>query len=355
MTDQDTARGPVVFDGHNDLLLKLHSGKTDIARVRDGGGPTHIDLPRAVSGGFGGGLFAIYAPDPPERAPDLAKMEGGAYDLGLPGLLDEGEALRATISQAALFRELAEAGVIVPCTTAAQIEAALDAPAMAAVLHLEGADAIDPEFRVLHVLHALGLRSLGPVWSRQTRWAEGVPFAFPADGDTGPGLTEEGRALIRECNRLRIAVDLSHLNMKGMDDVAAVTDAPLIATHSNAHALCAHSRNLTDRQLAMVAESGGVVGLNFAGAFLRDDGKMEADVPLTTMIRQLDHLLEHLGEEGVALGSDFDGAVVPEEIGDIGGLPALRGAMRQAGYGEALIAKICHGNWIGVLRRTWGQ
>lgn len=351
MTDERT---PAVFDGHNDLLLKLHMGRTDIARVRDGGGPTQVDLPRAMAGGFGGGMFAIFAPDPPERAPDMAMMAGDSYDLGRPGFLDEGEALRATISQAALFRELAQAGVILPCTTAAEIEAALPAPAMAAVLHLEGADAIDPDFRVLHLLHAHGLRSLGPVWSRETRWAEGVPFAFPRDGDTGPGLTEEGRALIRECNRLRIAVDLSHLNMKGIEDVARESDTPLIATHSNAHALCPHARNLTDGQLDLIAETGGVVGLNFAGAFLRDDGRMEAEVPLTAMIRQLDHMLERLGEGGVALGSDFDGAVVPADIGDIAGLPALRGAMRQAGYGEELITRICHGNWIDVLRRTWG-
>ncbi|NDV00978.1 dipeptidase [Pseudoroseicyclus tamaricis] len=345
---------PPVFDGHNDLLLKLQMGRSTPRRVRDGGGGTQVDLPKAMAGGFGGGMFALFAPDPAERM-DVSRMAGESYDLPLPGIMDEGTALKTIVAQVALFRELAGMGVLLPCTSAAGIEAALPGPAMAAVLHLEGADCIDAEFRALHVLHALGLRSMGLVWSRKTRWAEGVPFRFPSTGDTGPGLTEEGRALVREAGRLRIALDLSHLNEAGCDDVAKITGAPLIASHSNAHALCPHARNLTDRQLDQIAETGGLVGLNFARAFLSEDGQMGADVALTTMIRHLDHLLERLGEGGVALGSDFDGAAVPREIGDVSGLPALVGAMRQAGYGEELIAKICHGNWVDVLRRTWGR
>ena len=104
----------------------------------------------------------------------------------------------------------------------------------------------------------------------------------------------------------------------------------------------------------MIAESGGVVGLNYAVGFLREDGRRVSDTALTVMIRHLDHVLARLGEAGVALGSDFDGALIPREIGDVAGLPALVGAMRQAGYGDALVEKICWGNWIGVLRRTLG-
>ncbi|WP_373356775.1 dipeptidase [Pseudoroseicyclus sp. CXY001] len=340
-----------VFDGHNDLLLALATGGTTVALVRDGGGPTQIDAPKAQAGGLAGGLFALWAWDEDE---DFGPLEGASYDPPLPGALDEGAALRRVIAEVAEFRALAAAGVIRPCVTAAEIEAALPGEAMAAVLHLEGADCIDPEFRALHVLHALGLRSMGLVWSRKTRWAEGVPFRFPSGPDTGPGLTEEGRALVREAGTLGIALDLSHLNEKGCDDVAALTGKPLIASHSCAHALAPHARNLTDRQLDQIAETGGLVGLNFARAFLSPDGQMGADVRLETVIRHLDHLLEHLGEGGVALGSDFDGAQVPEEIGDAAGLPALIGAMERAGYGEALIRRIAHGNWVDVLRRTWG-
>ena len=120
---------------------------------------------------------------------------------------------------------------------------------LAAVLHIEGAEAIDPELDALEVLHAAGLRSLGPVWSRPNLFGHGVPFRFPSSPDTGPGLTDAGKALVRACNELRLMLDLSHLNEAGFWDVAALSQAPLVASHSNAHALCPCSRNLTDKQL----------------------------------------------------------------------------------------------------------
>ena len=126
-----------------------------------------------------------------------------------------------------------------------------------------------------------------------------MPFAFPSTPDTGAGLTEAGKRLIRECNALKIMVDLSHINEKGFDDVAAISDAPLVATHSNAHAVTQSSRNLTDRQLAVIAESGGMVGLNYATSFLRRDGKQSADMDWTDVLAHLDHLLAKLGEDHV--------------------------------------------------------
>src|SRR5690606_37081523 len=115
-------------------------------------------------------------------------------------------------------------------------------------------------------------------------------------------------------------------------------------------------RNLTDGQLAAIRDSGGIVGLNFASGFLRPDGNhANADVPVDTMLRHLDYLLERLGEDGVGIGSDFDGCTVPRPIGNAAGLPVLVGAMRDAGYGDDLIARITHGNWLSVLERTWGR
>ena len=112
-------------------------------------------------------------------------------------------------------------------------------------------------------------------------------------------------------------IDLSHLNEKGFWDVARLSDAPLVATHSNAHAICPHSRNLTDKQLAAIRESRGMVGVNFATSFIRPDGRRNDDTPLEEMIRHMDHLIEHVGVDGVGLGSDFDGATIPAEIGDV--------------------------------------
>jgi membrane dipeptidase len=240
------------------------------------------------------------------------------------------------------------------CRDVGDIERCLADGALAAVLHIEGAEAIDANFELLDVLYAAGLRSLGPVWSRPNIFGYGVPFRCPSSPDTGPGLTDAGKALVGACNRLRILIDLSHLNERGFWDAAELSDAPLVATHSNAHAVSPHSRNLTDQQLAVIRKSGGLAGLNFATAFLRPDGRHDNDTPLDLMIRHIDHMLEHAGEDGVGLGSDFDGAMIPAEIGSAAGLQKLVQAMRKRGFGEPLIEKLCFRNWLGVLGRTWG-
>jgi membrane dipeptidase len=206
---------------------------------------------------------------------------------------------------------------------------------------------------VLNVLHAAGLRSLGPVWSRPNAFGYGVPFRCPSSPDTGPGLTDLGKALIAECNRLRIMIDLSHLNEKGFWDAAALSNAPLVATHSNAHALSPHSRNLTDKQLAAIRETGGMVGVNYAVSFLRQDGKQDKNTPAQTIVDHAAYLIEHLGEDGVGLGSDFDGAMIPAELGNAAGLQILVEAMEQRQFGTALIEKVCFRNWLRVLGRTW--
>mgnify|MGYP000499926284 CR=1 FL=1 len=167
-----------------------------------------------------------------------------------------------------------------------------------------------------------------------------MPFRFPSGPDTGPGLTGAGKRLVAECNRLRILIDLSHLNEAGFWDVARHSGKPLVATHSGAHAVTASTRNLTDRQLDAIAASGGLVGLNFGCQFLRLDGLKNPATTAEDMLRHLDHLLSRLGEGGVALGSDFDGATIPKGITDVAGLPALQQAMLDHGYGEALVRKI---------------
>lgn len=353
----ETVKLQGVFDGHNDTLLRLwKAGDLVGRRFLDGDGQGHVDLPRARAGGLVGGFFAVHVPAP-ARAPFAGEGEdGGIVDHPHLGPIDAADARRVTLEMAAILLRMARArpDAVRLCRSAAEIEAAEAAGAIAAVLHIEGAEAIGPDLGELEVLHAAGLRSIGPVWSRPNAFGTGVPFRFPATGDEGPGLTEAGKDLVRACNRLGILVDLSHLNEAGFWDVAALSDRPLVATHSNAHALSASSRNLTDRQLDAIAESGGVVGLNYAVGFLREDGRRLSDTPLVTMIRHLDHLLERLGEAGVALGSDFDGALIPKEITDVAGLQALVGAMRQAGYGTELVDRICRRNWIDVLRRTLG-
>ena len=349
MSDVD----PLVFDGHNDVLTRLlRAGGVVAAESFGDGRDGHVDLGRARRGGLGGGFFAVWVPSA-EGGDYAEEMAKAAYDVPLPPPVAAADALHVVAAEIATLRRLEALGHVRVCTTVEAIRECLADGPLAAILHVEGAEAIDVELHALEALHAEGLRSLGPVWSRSNAFGHGVPFRFPSDPDIGPGLSEHGVRLVERCNELGILLDLSHLNARGFDDVAAHSVHPLVATHSNAHAICPHARNLTDRQLRTVAETGGVVGLNFATAFLREDGRMRADTPLETLLRHLDHLVGILGEGGVALGSDFDGALVPEAIGDAAGLVALRAAMRAHGYDDALMARLCHGNWLDVLERTW--
>lgn len=364
---------PPVFDGHNDALLRLHlNGGDDPVKAfldgRDGAG--HLDLQRAEAAGFAGGMFAIFVPSQAQAAAAVAAAARGGkakeaaneatQNLGpgadAPDAVGLVEAQAATLAMAALLARIARAseGRVRICRSVADIRAAMAAGALATVLHIEGAEALDADLAMLDVLHQAGLRSLGPVWSRPNIFGHGVPFRFPSAPDLGPGLTEAGARLVAACNELRILVDLSHLNEAGFWDVARLSRAPLVATHSNAHALCAASRNLTDRQLAAIRDTGGLVGVNYAVSFLRADGARNPDTPLDTIVDHLAYMVEHLGEDGVALGSDFDGALIAAGLGSVAGLPALVAAMRARGFGAELVEKICHRNWLGVLERTWG-
>ncbi|WGV17193.1 dipeptidase [Fuscovulum ytuae] len=348
-----------VFDGHNDILYRiLMQPEAREAIWLLGEGKGHLDLPRMKAGGFAGGMFAIYIPSPMEED-DLgveALMDRPPYALPLPAALPlrDSQAVALDLAAQLMWMERASEGAFRLCRTAAEIEAARAAGAIAGVMHMEGAEAIDPGCDALYAFHAMGLRSLGPVWSRPTAFGHGVPFAFPSSPDTGPGLTDAGKRLVKECNGLGILIDLSHLNEKGFDDVARLSDAPLVATHSNAHAITPSSRNLTDRQLDMIRDSGGMVGLNFATVFLRPDGRRDPAMGWEAVLRHLDHLIARLGEDHVGFGSDFDGATVPDGITDAAGLPRLIAALRAHGYDEALIGKLAWGNWLSVLRRTWG-
>ena len=346
-----------VFDGHNDFLQRVvAAGDQAEALWLDGDGTGHIDLPRLQAGAMAGGFFAIWVPatDSPNGEGAARMMENPPYAMPLATEIDHDTALHHAFAQAAALRRLERTGTLDVVKDAADIRSALAAGRIAAIMHMEGAEAIR-DMDALHLWYAAGLRSLGPVWSRPTAYGNGVPFEYPGGPDQGPGLTPAGKALIRECNALRIMIDLSHLNEAGFNDVAALSDAPLVASHSCVHAICTTPRNLTDRQLAMIAESGGLVGLNYAVSFLREDGRRAPFAGFDPILRHLDHMLAILGGDGVALGSDFDGALMPADLPDAAALPALIQAMADHGYGDALIRKIAAENWIGVLERTWGR
>lgn len=344
-----------IFDGHNDVLSCLaRKGDSEGEGFFEGGTLRHVDLPRAREGGLNGGFFAIWVPDPNDPPHDDFDDDDTLANDGLADPVDYSFARDMTMQQADLARRMAEQEGFRLCRNTAEINDAEKNGDMAALLHLEGAEGIGPDLAELDTLHEMGLRSIGPVWSRSNAWAHGVPFNHGSSPDTGPGLTDDGVRLVRRCAELRMIVDLSHLNEAGFWDIAKVYDGPLVATHSNVHALCPATRNLTDKQLSAIAERKGVVGLNYHVPFLRDDGRKHSDTNLVVMIRHLDALLNTLGEDGVALGSDFDGALMPKAIGDCTGLPNLVAEMERAAFGAELIDKICWTNWLGLVRRVVG-
>lgn len=351
MNETGIAAEPVrvpVFDGHNDILSRLTREGVDGAESRflNGQPGVHIDLPRARIGGLAGGLCAIYT-----------WTEGRTADANgdLPRV-DRRSALDQTVQQAALLHriEAQSQGAFTICTTAAGIRDAMKSGSFAAVFHIEGIEAAGDDLDLIHLLYAAGLRTLGPVWSRPNIFAHGVPFRFGHSPDIGPGLTKAGADLVRLCNRLKIMVDLSHMNDAGFWDIAKISDAPLVASHSNAFGICPHSRNATDKQLDAIRDTGGLIGLNFGVKFLDPDGRPDTGLKLETMVRHIDYLVERVGIDHVGFGSDFDGTLISGNIGDVTGLPVLLTALKSAGYDDDALAKIAHQNWVSLLERTWG-
>lgn len=339
---------PLIFDGHNDALSRLWGAGDDPvpAFARDEG---QVNALACARGGMRGGFFAIFAPF--RRAPtDFTAFDPLDFQKPLPPALDESRALVAAMGQAGIARRLHEVGLISIVTDAESLGTAWNGDALACVLHLEGADCIGEDLLALDALHALGLRSLGIVWSRPTIFGEGVPFVFGRDGDTGDGLTPAGRQLVARCRELGVMVDVSHLTMTGFWNVAEM-GVPLVATHSNACSICLTSRNLTDAQLQAIGETGGLVGLNFGTVFLDEAAWTTGRAGLEPAIRHLAHMVEMAGEAHVGLGSDFDGAPMPDGIRSAADLPRLVRAMEAAGFGDRLIGRICHGNWLDFLNR----
>lgn len=330
-----------VFDGHNDALSRRVAG-ADVAGFLDGDGEGHLDLARAAQGGLHGGCFAVYTCEPGEDA-----YRSGAYFAPV----DQGQAAREALAQVAFLLRLerASAGALRIARDAAD----LDGEAFVAVLHLEGAEPIGPRLDELEVLHAAGMRSLGLVWSRPNAFATGVPFGFPGSPDQGPGLTDAGRALVRACGELGVLVDVSHLNARGFWEVAELSEAPLVASHSGAHVLCASPRNLTDVQLRAIGERRGLVGINFHVGFLRFDGRDDPETPVAAIARHAAHVAAVAGMHAVGLGSDFDGATMPAGVGDVTGLPAVFAALRDEGFDEEDLEGIASGNWRRVLEAAW--
>src|SRR5918911_1470222 len=333
---------PAIIDGHNDALLRGRgSGGSLLERTDEG----HLDVPRAQEAGLAAGFFAVFVPGGDKI--DWDAVANPPYELPLAPPVD---ADRAAL-EAAAMADLARSLHLV--RTAEEVERCVAGAPLRAILHHEGAEPIEPDLSNLEGWYERGLRSIGLVWSRPNAFASGAQGRYPGSADVGPGLTRAGRALVDACGRLGIALDVSHLNTRGLRGVLRRARGPVVATHSNAHAVCPASRNLTDAELRAIAATGGVVGICFSVGMLRPDGRLDTRTPLADVVRHVDHVAAVAGIDHVALGSDFDGAVIPDEIGDVTGLPRVLEALRAAGCDDEALRKIAHGNWLRVLREVW--
>ncbi len=318
-------RDSIVFDGHCDTLLSLLPGTRTLGERSSEG---HIDLPRLREGGVTAQVFAIFI--------DEAHLPAGAAKQTLR-LLDT------------LYRELEHnRDSLMLALNAADIERAKKEGKVAAVVSLEGAESVEADLSLLRMFHRLGVRLLTIAWSRRNQAADGV-----YEARTGGGLTSFGVQLVEECNRLGIVVDVSHLSPPGVRDVLQVSSAPVVASHSNAYALCPHARNLTDEQLIAVAEKGGVIGAAFLPAFITTD---EEEASLERLLDHIDHIVRTTDVDHVGLGSDFDGFPPPPPVGleDVTCVPGITAGLVERGYSADSIRKILGGNFLRVFRQVTG-
>lgn len=303
------------FDAHCDTLLGCIRGGS----LRSG--PAAVALDRTGAFSPFAQVFALfYNTDfvPPEQRPAETARYHDCY-----------------------LRELQRCGdLAVHCTGRDSVLRAAEAGKAAALLSIEDAALIGCDPAALETAAAWGVQFINITWNHRN-------LLSGSCADTPEqGLTDRGRAFVREAERLGIRMDVSHLSERGFWDLAEMAERPIVASHSNSAALWPHRRNLTDDQFRAVAASGGVVGLNVYQDFLGEPG---AGIPV--FIAHLEHFLELGGEDAVGLGTDFDGcAPVCAGLEDIGAMPRLWEALCARGYSGELLRKLFFENWLRVLR-----
>jgi membrane dipeptidase len=344
------------FDGHNDTLKNLYLSGRDFFKWNEMG---HIDIPRARKAGMQGGLFAILciAQHPEQRQFGYGlTIDENSWEVAYPERLDYDYAIEFTMEILNFTLNMVNSCEHIKIIYDYQdILESINQDKLAIVLHFEGAEAIKNDLCNLEFYYEKGLRSLGPVWSRPNAFGYGVPFKFPCSPDTGPGLTQMGKNLIHECNKLGIIIDLAHINKKGFFDVAQITHKPLVVSHAGVHNVCPSTTNLCDSQIDAIGDTNGIIGIIFDILNTRPDGRFITDSPLEIIVRHIDYITNRIGIDHVGIGSDFDGGQMPASLKDVSYLPQLLQALKIKGYSKDDIEKIAYKNWYRILEETWKQ
>jgi len=233
---------------------------------------------------------------------------------------------------------------IMLCRNYMDITNAVNNGKIAAVLTIEGGEALEGSLPSLRMLYELGVRGITLTWNYRNQIADGV-----LDGISGGGLTPFGREVVGEMNRLGMLVDVSHLSEAGFWDVINLSKSPVIASHSNSKKLCSHARNLTDRQLLALKQIGGVTGLNLYPLFLNDSGKAN----IKDAVSHIEYIVSLTGEDTLGLGSDFDGIdCAPDGLEGVQFYPVLLNELLKLNYSEALVRKIAGDNFLRVIKEV---
>lgn len=352
-------------DSHIDTLQRVINGHEDISRPTGRG---HVDLPRLKQSGMVAPYFALW----------------------VPTFYKGSEAVRRTLQLRDAMQSVLDAhpDQIELATTAADVERIARSGRIAAVLTIEGGHQIADDLAVLRVYHRLGIRSMTLTHFRNNDWADSS-----TDRPVHDGLTDFGRQVVREMNRLGMIVDISHVSDKTFYDTLAVTTKPVIASHSSCRALSDVPRNMSDDMIRAVGRNGGVVGINFGAGFvsakdaaalrqrigqavatepdlvgpaldefartdyLQEYGEMKpAAATLDDAVAHIVHVVKIAGVDHVGIGSDWDGVnMVPAGLEDVSKMPALTAKLLERGFGEEDVRKILGGNHLRVLREVTGR
>lgn len=313
----------IVVDGHCDTLGDVLEGKRTLAERSTLG---HVDLPRLRAGGVTAQIFACFTP--------IHEYHRSATRYALRMI----DVLHQAID--------AHPDELLLAANAAGIRRAKAEGKIAGILGLEGAEPLGNDLAVLRSFHRLGVRVLGLTWNFRNEVADGV-----MEGTQALGLSAFGKEVVEECNRLGVLIDVSHLAPAGLEDVLRVSQRPVIASHSNARALCDHPRNLSDAQIEAIARGGGLVGVTFVDAFLH---RPAAEASIEHALDHIDHLLRVVGPEHVMIGSDFDGADMPRGLEDAIRYPSLTAGMAARGHNETIIRGVLGLNFLRVFDKVTG-
>ncbi len=361
-------RKAILFDGHNDLPWSVRGRVDDGFRSYDIMEPKpdmHTDIPRLRKGGVGAQFWSAYVPASTRQ---------------------DGVALQTTLEQIEIVHAMHRRypDVFEMAKTADDVERIHAEGKIAGMIGIEGGHSIENSLANLQRLYDLGARYMTLTHGQTLDWADS---ATDNNRPKHGGLTDFGRDVVREMNRLGMLVDISHVTPETMKDALAVTRAPVIASHSSAYAICPHPRNVPDDVLKLVKENGGVIMVNFFSGFIvpesaeeqerrvreyneirekyTDDSEFRQALriwrrqnpsppgSIHDVVDHIDHIVKVAGVDCVGIGSDYDGiGQVPEQLEDVSTYPLITQELLNRGYNEEQILKILGGNAIRALREA---